>query len=557
MPGTTPNSVVFEGYRVGGDVHLGFVLGQLDDSTVGAELVAQLGAARFTGSVEPGFDGGLATGAAELHERRLYPERPSAARWGIDRLGCLQSQAMTDVGTSTSTRGTSRPPVNYAARRMLVTTIVITAVAALGLAVWQVTNGESDTPTVAAGSWGSIALIDRTTGSVTTVDAAGEVVDEFDGVGRVLDVHSFGSRLALVGTTQIAIVDTEQPDAEPLTIAIDRRSTVIALRTTESDHLVVGDPSGGNIVIVDVADGTLIDVGEVAGQSSPLMFTETVRWADDGSAFAVADAANFQTIIVQPGAETAIFLPDQPMAVGNELIATSQIVGLQADVSLVDLDRRNRATVPTEIPVGGVMVDDRLVMVSIDGGVFQVASGDQQAEPLGQIVVPTDDQVRWVHPTFAGERLVVVGEALQVVIDLDGRTIFTTSFSEALTIDVPDRAWSCLPVGGGDTYQSVVSLDSGEQLIDLTGLTVTGASNDGCTVIGERDGVFEVATADGPVRLGRVRSATLGPDGRSVVWTTTSGRTELLTIDGDLELADPIDISDVATSSIAVVFLTD
>ena len=41
---------------------------------------------------------------------------------------------------------------------------------------------------------------------------------------------------------------------------------------------------------------------------------------------------------------------DQPLAVGSSLIATSQTVGLQADVSLVGLDRSAKATVPADIP---------------------------------------------------------------------------------------------------------------------------------------------------------------------------------------------------------------
>ena len=290
-------------------------------------------------------------------------------------------------------------------------------------------------------------------------------------------------------------------------------------------------------------------------ETSPLMFAETVRWAADGSAFAIADAANFQTLAVQPGLPSATFLPDQPVAVGDELVATSQTVGLQADISLVDLQRRNRAIVPSEIPAGGVMTDDRLVTVSIEGGVFRVEDGDEMATQLGSLAVPAGNRVQWVRPSFDGQRLVIAGDAFEAVIGLDGATLFATSFTAPLEIPAPHPAWSCLAIGGDETYHSLISLDTGAQLIDLTGLAVTGVSSDGCTVIGERAGITEVATTDGPVRIGQVRSATLGPDGRTVVWTTTTGRTELLTIDDDLQLTDPIDLSEAAPSNLAVVFL--
>ena len=438
---------------------------------------------------------------------------------------------------------------------MLVTTIAITVVVALGLVGWRVVKGDSGTSSSAPGDWDQIALVDRTTGGVTTIDESGDVVAEIVGFGRATEAHTIGSRIALVGNDQVVIVDVEQPAAEPVLIPIDRGSTVTSVPTTNSLHLIIGDPSGGNVLIVDLADGSMIDVGASAEQARPLMFAETARWAADGSAFAVADAANFQTIIVQPGIPGATFLPDQPVAVGDELVATSQTVGLQADISLVDLQRRNRAIVPSEIPAGGVMTDDRLVTVSIDGGVFRVEDGDEMATPLGSLAVPAGNRVHWVRPTFDGERLVVAGDAFEAVIGLDGGTLFTTSFTAPLEIPAPHPAWSCLAIGGEDTYHSLISLDTGEQLIDLTGLAVTGASSDGCTVIGERAGVTEVATVDGTVRLGQVRSATLGPDGSTVVWTTTTGRTELLTIDDDLGLTDPIDLSQAAPSNLAVVFL--
>jgi len=438
---------------------------------------------------------------------------------------------------------------------MLVTTIAITAVVAMGLIGWRVVKGDSDTSGSTPGEWDRIALVDRTTGGVTTIDESGDVDAEIVGFGRVVATHTFGSRIALIGAEQIVIVDVEQPSAEPVLIPIDRGSTVTPAPTTDSLHLIVGDPSGGNVLIVDVADGSVIDVGASAEQSSPLMFAETVRWAADGSAFAIADAANFQTIVVQPALPGATFLPDQPVAVGDELVATSQTVGLQADVSLVDLQRRNRAIVPSEIPAGGVMTDDRLVTVSIDGGVFRVEDGDEMATPLGSLAVPAGNRVHSVRPTFNGERLVIAGDAFEAVIGLDGDTLFTTSFTAPLDIPTPHPAWSCLAIGGDDTYHSLISLDTGGQLIDLTGLVVTGASSDGCTVIGERAGITEVATTDGSVRLGQIRSAALGPDGRTVVWTTTTGRTELLTIDDDLQLTDPIDLSEAAPSNLAVVFV--
>ena len=438
---------------------------------------------------------------------------------------------------------------------MLVTTIAITAVVALSVVGWRLIIGGSDSSSSGAGSWTRIAVIDRTTGGVTTLDESGQIITEIVGFGRTTEVYPFGVRAALVGSDQIVIVDTSDPDAEPTIIPIESGSTVSPAPTTNSLHLIVGDPSGGNVLIIDIGDGSVIDVFAAADPIKPLIFPETVRWAADGSAFAVADAANFQTIVVQPGVPGAVFLSDQPVAVGDELVATSETVGLQANIALVDHQRRDQAKVPSEIPAGGIMIDDRLLMISVDGGIYRVARGDESIEQLGTIAVPSGDRIRSVSPSLDLERLVVAGDTFEAVVDLEGRTVFTTTFAAPNAVAAPHPSWTCLPVGGADGFHSLISLDTGEQLADLTGLEMTGTSTDGCTVVGERAGISEVVNGDGSVQLGQLRDVTLGPDGHTVVWTTSNGRTELVAIDDDWALADPIDISAASGSNLAVAFL--
>ena len=440
---------------------------------------------------------------------------------------------------------------------MLATTIGITAVVALSLVGWRLITGGSDSSSSAARTWTQFAVIDRTTGGVTTLDESGQTVAEIVGFGRTTEVYPFGARAALVGTDQIVIVDTNDPGAEPTIVPIDRGSTVTPAPTTDSLYLIIGDPGGGNVLIVDVGDGSVIDVFAAADPIKPLIFAETVRWASDGSAFAVADAANFQTILVQPGVPGAVFLSDQPVAVGDRLVATSETVGLQANIALVDHERRDQAKVPSEIPAGGVMIDDRLLMISVEGGIFSVTRGDENVEQLGTIAVPSGDRIRSVSPSLDLERIVVAGDTFEAVVDLEGRTVFTTTFAAANAVAAPQPSWTCLPVGGADGFHSLISLDTGEQLADLTGLEVIGTSSDGCTVVGERAGISEVVNGAGSVQLGQLRDVTLGPDGHTVVWTTSNGRTELVVIDDDWTLADPIDISAAAASNLAVAFLTD
>lgn len=459
---------------------------------------------------------------------------------------------MSDEATTAPSPRT-RPTPNYAARRMLVSTVAITIVVAGTLLAWRFLRSDDDGTIGSAGDWDRLALVDRTTGEIVLLDEDGEPAGGSVGLGRVNDLIVEGDRMALVSNDRLVLTDG---DGDPIEVSVERGLAVTPLRFGDGKlALVVGDPNGGNVRIVDAADGEVLDVGAAAEQSAPRLFAETVRASSDGTRFAVADAANFQTIVVESGEEGATFFPDQPIAVGDQLVATSQVVGRQADIGLFDRERRNQALVPTEIPAGGVMDGDRLLVVSADGTVYRIERGDEEAERIGDVAVPAGDSVAWVRPTFDGQRLVVAGPVFVAVIDLEGATVFTTTFASPIDVAPPDPDWSCLPVGGGDSYHSLISLDDGRQLADLRGLTVTGTASDGCTVVGDRGGIVELVGAEGTALVGAVRSAALGPDGRSVVVTSSSGRTELLRVDDEFALGEPVDLSAVAPASHLVAFL--
>ena len=283
---------------------------------------------------------------------------------------------------------------------MLVTTIALAVLAAAGLVGWRVVKGGSGSSRSAAGTWDRIALVDRTTGAITTIDDSGQVDATIVGSGRATDVHAYGAQIGMIGIDRITIVDTHDPTAEPTLIPFERGNTVTPVSTTGSSYLVVGNPTGGNVLIVDVGTGNVIDVFAAADPVRPLIFPETLRWAADGSAFAVADAANFQTILVQPGVPGAVFLSDQPVAVGDELVATSETVGLQANIALVDhqaVDPIHRCAGfhQCQCAAGGVVDVGQLERDHVDVALVRIDDPDFEL-PLAARV-DSDDLVRG-HP---------------------------------------------------------------------------------------------------------------------------------------------------------------
>ena len=140
-----------------------------------------------------------------------------------------------------------------------------------------------------------------------------------------------------------------------------------------------------------------------------------MRFDTAGRNFAVADAVNGQTIVVDTTAEppTAAFFADIPIAVADERVVTSQVVGQQADLSLLDPERKVLAKVSGELPVGGVLIDEQVVVVSSEGTISRFGEGDTEAERLGDVAVPPGASIRSVALTAEGTRFVVVRRRLR------------------------------------------------------------------------------------------------------------------------------------------------
>jgi hypothetical protein len=377
-------------------------------------------------------------------------------------------------------RPTQRLP-NYAVRRAIVAgaAVVVAAGAVAGAAI--VLGGESGEDGGGTTTWNAVALVDRVNGAVRVLDEDGEEITTIRGTGRVADVYASGDRLALVGATQIALVGTD--GSEPILLPIAARSTVSRVATNGSFTLVISPAGGGNLTLIDATDGSQLDVGEVAEQTSPRLLADSIRTDNDGTAFAIGDGRNFQTVVVRFGRTDAEYFPDVPMAVADDLVVTSQTVGSSAELGLFDADGERLASIATDArPIGGVIDGERFVFVSESGAIFAVTSDDDTPDRLGVIALPQGDVVQSVWPALAGSRLVVAGAQFQAIVDLDGTTLFQTTFTATTEILTPTPTWQCAPVGGDGVFTALIDLTTGDTLADLRSADVTALSSDGCGV---------------------------------------------------------------------------
>lgn len=424
--------------------------------------------------------------------------------------------------------------------------VVVAAGAVAGAAI--VIGGGSGEDGGGTTTWNAIALVDRVNGAVRVLDQDGDEITTIRGTGRVADVYASGDRLALVGATQIALVGTD--GSEPILLPIAARSTVSRVATSRSFTLIVSPAGGGNLVLIDATDGSQLDVGEVAEQTSPRLLADSIRADNDGTAFAIGDGRLFQTVVVRFGRTDAEFFPDVPMAVADDLVVTSQTVGRSAELGLFDADGERRASIATdERPIGGVIDGERFVFVSDSGAIFAVTADDDTPNRLGVIALPQGDVVQSVWPALAGTRLVVAGAQFQAIVDLDGTTLFQTTFTTTTEIIPPTPTWQCAPVGGSGVFTSLIDLDTGDTVAELRSADVTALSSNGCGVQLDRNGGRSIVTPAGSTVLpAAVRTAWIAPDASAAVLVDTASGASLVRLDDDNgtdEIAEPVSLGDV------------
>src|SRR5262245_65691543 len=96
----------------------------------------------------------------------------------------------------------SRPAPNYAARRMLVSTISVALVVAAGVLAWRLTRDGSAEAKPETGEWNEVVFVDRTNGAVTSGDRQGSPQARQAANAKDNATHGEGSRQGAVKRVQ-------------------------------------------------------------------------------------------------------------------------------------------------------------------------------------------------------------------------------------------------------------------------------------------------------------------------------------------------------------------
>jgi hypothetical protein len=332
--------------------------------------------------------------------------------------------------------------------------------------------------------------------------------------------------VAVVLPNQVIV---EPFDLLPTTLDIPRGHRVSALPTANDLSVVIGDDSGGNLAIATDVAGlrpVVMDLGVFTDEPSPRYFPTDIRHDSAGTLFAIADTVNFQTVLVTPTSTTPVYLPDLALAVHPQLVVTSQTVGDRAEIGLFDPNGDRIRTISTPAVRGGAITADgeRFVFVTKEGRIMRVARTSNDLEDLGGVELPEGETVNTVATVGGGSRLWVRSDHTAYVVDLSGGIRGRWSANAPIT-EEPLTMLSRCAVVHADGVSRLVSLLTGRELNEVTGITGMSRSDDGCLLTGVRSsdrsgvlvGEFEMVTLAGR------RALALAPDATAVVLSSDTG----------------------------------
>ena len=329
---------------------------------------------------------------------------------------------------------------------MLASTIGVAVIVAAGVLIWRVNRDGSAEAKPETGGWDEVVFVDRANGAVTTVTPDGNDQGSVPATARTLAVYSEGSRVAFVQAGQIVLTDLG--DKAPDIVTIDPDSVVSRLAIADSLWLAVSKSTGGNLVLVNGLTGTSYDFAALADQASPRFYVETLHFDSAGKRFAVADANTFQTIVIDTTADppAATFFAAQPLTLDDRTRRDQP--GRRAASGAVDVRLRPDAAGDGHRCVAGGRCPRRRQgcwwcrsmdpCCASDRTTPRPSASARSPSPVEATIKPP------IHPSAAGTRLVVFGGVFEAVVDLDGQTVFTTTFTgsgrraaDRARVDVP------------------------------------------------------------------------------------------------------------------------
>ena len=213
----------------------------------------------------------------------------------------------------------------------------------------------------------------------------------------------------------------------------------------------------------------------------------------------VTDSGNFQTVLLSFDRDAPSYFPGRALAVGTDLVVTTQNVGSEANITVFDHDGTSVTDARAPSVRAGMISGDNVLLVTVDGEILELTVSNGTTSAIDSLSIGT---VETGFVTPSGDRLIVVGSTGTAIVDPDGSVLGTFPSAAPLDAGIDElapRTSTCLAVTSDRDDVVIAALDDGTIVAEALAAAPVFPSVDGCTVVGSADSGLQVITADGLV----------------------------------------------------------
>ena len=304
---------------------------------------------------------------------------------------------------------------------------------------------------------------------------------------------------------------------------------------------------GDRALLVHGPSGEVLDTDGSTPITGARFDVSTALAAPSGRDVLITDSGNFQTVLFSFDSDEPSFFPGRALAVGDDLVVTTQNVGNEANVTVFGHDGSSVTDARSPSVRAGMLADGSVILVTVDGEIIELTVSNGTTSAVGTLDIGTV-QTGHVDPT--GTRLIVTGDAGTAIVDDAGAVLGTfTDGAPLLGVDeLAPHTSSCIGVtadpqgSGSDVGLTIASLDDGSIVAEAVAEPPLLSSVDGCTVVATAESGLSIIDGDGVAdRAADGALVAVTPDGRSVVTESSAGRLLLAAV------ADLPDATDAPT----------
>ena len=447
-----------------------------------------------------------------------------------------------DTGRSSVDRADGGRP-NYLFRRAVVVGGVVAVLATASIVIGQlIGNGSDDTASGALGAeWNRVVLIDDRTGRVLVDDAVGDEVARIEsGIRSPSASAVVDSTLVLAGDGGISVIDVGDESADEFEFGAD---TIVRPAGSALTMVAVG-PDSTHALVVHGPSGDVIDTNVPAPVVGAQYEFADARAAPSGRHVLVTDSGNFQSVLFSFGRDQPSFFPGLALAVDDDRVVTAQNVGSDATINVFDHEGEPVTTGRTASVRAGMIAGDRIVLVTVDGGIVDMSASSGDTTDVGQLEIGT---VTSGVVATSGDRLVIAGAMGTAIVGADGAVVATFDELQPADAGRPPMGSTCVGLVTADDSAepqvTIVDLTDGAAVAEANGTEPLLSDASGCVVAVTTAEGYDLLTGDGVhASENGDRPIAVAPDGQ---WLVVERGRRIVLVPADAEQqpdTDPVDL---------------